>query len=149
MRKFKKTAAGILAGLMCAMSAPAIPMAVYNNTAYAASVGTTLTVGGGQTQHKEDNVDGYSYAWAATSSFKRKTRYLSNPDVYAFYRPYWQDETKSTSTGSKASDIDITYQVHTIDGSWLPEVKNLTDYAGVKGHAIDGIRVRVSNQLGY
>jgi hypothetical protein len=52
MRKFKKTAAGILAGLMCAMSAPAIPMAVYNNTAYAASVGTTLTVGGGQTQHK-------------------------------------------------------------------------------------------------
>ena len=51
---------------------------------------------------------------------------------------------KSTSTGSKASDIDITYQVHTIDGLWLPEVKNLTDYAGVKGRAIDGIRAHVS-----
>ena len=113
---------------------------------YSAShVGIVESVDGNVITTLEGNVDGYGYAWAATSSFKRKTRYLSNPDVYAFYRPYWQDETKSTSTGSKASDIDIIYQVHTVGGSWLPEVKNLTDYAGVKERAIDGIRVRVSN----
>lgn len=114
---------------------------------YSAShVGIVESVDGNVITTLEGNVDGYGYAWAATSSFKRKTRYLSSPDVYAFYRPYWQDETKSTSTGSKAtSDIDTFYQVHTVGGSWLPEVKNLTDYAGVKGCAIDGIRVRVSN----
>lgn len=114
---------------------------------YSAShVGIVEKVDGDIITTLEGNVDGYSYAWAATSSFKRKTRYLSNPDVYAFYRPYWQDETKSTSTGSKASDsdIDITYQVHTIDGSWLPEVTNLDDFAGLEGKAIDGVRAHVS-----
>ena len=114
---------------------------------YSAShVGIVEKVDGDIITTLEGNVDGYGYAWAATSSFKRKTRYLSNPDVYAFYRPYWQDETKSTSTGSKASDsdIDITYQVHTIDGSWLPEVTNLDDFAGLEGKAIDGVRAHVS-----
>ena len=108
---------------------------------YSAShVGIVESVDGNVITTLEGNVDGYGYAWAATSSFKRKTRYLSSPDVYAFYRPYWQNDTKSTSTGSKAtSDIDTFYQVHTVGGSWLPEVKNLTDYAGVKGCAIDGI----------
>lgn len=114
---------------------------------YSAShVGIVESVDGNVITTLEGNVDGYGYAWAATSSFKRKTRYLSSPDVYAFYRPYWQDETKSTSTGSKASDsdIDITYQVHTIDGSWLPEVTNLDDFAGLEGKAIDGVRAHVS-----
>ena len=113
---------------------------------YSAShVGIVEKVDGDIITTLEGNVDGYGYAWAATSSFKRKTRYLSNPDVYAFYRPYWKNDTKSTSTGSKAaSDIDTFYQVHTVGGSWLPEVKNLTDYAGVKGCAIDGIKAHVS-----
>jgi len=59
MRKsnLKKTVAGALASLMCALSVPAVPTAVYS-TAYAAQ---TFTVGGGQTQFKNDNVDGYSY----------------------------------------------------------------------------------------
>ena len=114
---------------------------------YSAShVGIVESVDGNVITTLEGNVDGYGYAWAATSSFKRKTRYLSSPDVYAFYRPYWQgeDKSKSTSTGSKASGIDTFYQVHLVGGSWLPEVKNLTDYAGVKGCAIDGIRAHVS-----
>lgn len=112
---------------------------------YSAShVGIVESVDGDIITTLEGNVDGYSYAWAATSSFKRKTRYLSNPDVYAFYRPYWQDETKSTSTGSKASGIDIFYQVHTIGGDWLPNVKNLEDFAGLEGKKIDGIRAHTS-----
>lgn len=114
---------------------------------YSAShVGIVEKVDGDIITTLEGNVDGYSYAWAATSSFKRKTRYLSNPDVYAFYRPYWQgeDKSKSTSTGSKASGIDIFYQVHLVGGSWLPEVKNLNDFAGLEGKAIDGIKAHVS-----
>ena len=114
---------------------------------YSAShVGIVESVDGDIITTLEGNVDGYGSNWAGTSKFKRKTRYLSSPDVYAFYRPYWQgeDKSKSTSTGSKASGIDIFYQVHLVGGSWLPEVKNLTDYAGVKGCAIDGIRAHVS-----
>ena len=114
---------------------------------YSAShVGIVESVDGNVITTLEGNVDGYGYAWAATSSFKRKTRYLSSPDVYAFYRPYWQgeDKSKSTSTGSKASGIDTFYQVHLVGGSWLPEVTNLDDFAGLEGKAIDGVRAHVS-----
>ena len=59
MRKnnLKKTLAGTLASLICALSVPAVPTAVYS-TAYAAQ---TFTVSGNQQQFKNDNVDGYSY----------------------------------------------------------------------------------------
>lgn len=112
---------------------------------YSAShVGIVESVDGDVITTLEGNVDGYGDDWAGTSSFKRKTRYLSSPDVYAFYRPYWKNETKSTSTGSKASGIDIFYQVHTIGGDWLPNVKNLEDFAGLEGKKIDGIRAHTS-----
>lgn len=112
---------------------------------YSAShVGLVESVDGDVITTLEGNVDGYGDDWAGTSSFKRKTRYLSSPDVYAFYRPYWKNETKSTSTGSKASGIDIFYQVHTIGGDWLPNVKNLEDFAGLEGKKIDGIRAHTS-----
>ena len=59
MRKsnLKKTVAGALASLMCALSVPAVPTAVYN-TAYAAQ---SFTVNSSQQQFRDDNVDGYSY----------------------------------------------------------------------------------------
>ena len=40
--------------------------------------------------------------------------------------------------------IDIYYAVKTKEDGWLPEVKNLTDYAGYKNHKVIGIRMRVS-----
>ena len=40
--------------------------------------------------------------------------------------------------------IDIYYAVKTKEDGWLPEVKNLTDYAGNKNHKVIGIRMRVS-----
>ena len=134
---------------------------------YSAShVGIVESVDGDVITTLEGNVDGYGYAWAATSSFKRKTRYLSNPDVYAFYRPYWQDETKSTSTGSKASDsdIDITYQgirAHVSKGhiryrvkcvgdrNYLPWVRDLEDYAGLYGKPIDSVQIHFYGLDGY
>ena len=120
---------------------------------YSAShVGIVESVSGNVITTLEGNVDGYGSNWAGTSTFKRKTRYLSSSDVYAFYRPYWQGENKATSTNSAAktsnsgasTSIDVTYQVHLAGGSWLPDVKNLTDFAGLENRPIDGIRASVS-----
>ena len=62
-------------------------------------------------------------------------------------------ETSSTSTVSTpmttASDIDVVYRVFS-KKKWWPEVKNTTDYAGVKGAAISGIAMKASKgQLRY
>ncbi|MDR2672813.1 MAG: hypothetical protein LBC35_05945, partial [Coriobacteriales bacterium] len=40
--------------------------------------------------------------------------------------------------------IDVFYRVKTAEDGWLAEVKNLEDYAGIAGHAINGLAVRVS-----
>ena len=65
----------------------------------------------------EGNVDGYSYNWAGTSTFKRKTRYLSDGTVYAFYRPRWSGTTStSTSQTSKKSVDELAKEV--IAGKW-------------------------------
>ena len=71
---------------------------------YSAShVGIVEAVNGGTLTTLEGNVDGYGADWAGTSSYKRKTRYLSSSDVYAFYRPYWKGEAKTTGTASGVS----------------------------------------------
>ena len=118
---------------------------------YSAShVGIVENVDGNIITTIEGNVDGYNYSWAATSTCNRKVRFLSDQNVYAFYRPYWRGEDKSTSSGAgtssknTASDIDAIYQVHIVNGKWLPYVKNLEDYAGLPGCQIDGIRIHVS-----
>lgn len=71
---------------------------------YSAShVGLVEAVNGNTLTTLEGNVDGYGSDWAGTSSFKRKTRYLSSSDVYAFYRPNWKGETTSGGTSSGVS----------------------------------------------
>lgn len=116
---------------------------------YSAShVGIVESVSGNTVTTLEGNVDGYGSNWASVSSFKRKTRYLSSSDVYSFYRPNWQGETKTTgSSASTASDIDVTYQVHMAGGCWLQNVTNLRDYAGLDRRPIDGILADVSGGL--
>lgn len=116
---------------------------------YSAShVGIVEKVNGNILTTLEGNVDGSSSNWAATSSFKRKTRDLSSPDVYAFYRPFWQGEEPKTTATSSGTDngksVDVVYQAHTIGGTWLPNVKNTDDYAGVESRPIDGIRLSLS-----
>ena len=117
----------------------------------ASHVGLVEAVNGNTLTTLEGNVDGWGADWAGTSSYKRKTRYLSSSDVYAFYRPNWQGEKQqSTSSGSAGaitaggSGIDVIYQVHTIGGKWLPNVTNTSDFAGLEGKKIDGIRVMTS-----
>lgn len=43
-----------------------------------------------------------------------------------------------------SSDVDITYQVYA-DGRWLPDVKNLEDFAGIKGAPIQGIYISAAS----
>lgn len=85
--------------------------------------GTTITT-------LEGNVDGMNGKWAETSVFKRKTRYLSDWTVYAFYRPNWQAETKTTVTSTKKG-IEI-YQINS---------SKLVDYPVVVT-ASDGLNIR-------
>lgn len=84
----------------------------------------------------EGNVDGISGNWAATSTCKQKHRAISS--VYAFYRPQWGHEPTS---GIKPT---IEYQATALT-MWQPYVKNLTDYAGIRGRAIYAIRCKRSD----
>ena len=43
----------------------------------------------------------------------------------------------------KTTNIDVTYCVQT-SGTWLPVVKNLADFAGIKGKSITGLAIKVS-----
>ena len=119
---------------------------------YSAShIGIVEKVNGNELTTLEGNVDGYGDNWAENSSFKRKTRYLNNSDVYAFFRPWWDGNknitttiNSTTDTSSKTnSSIDVYYQVYA-GGRWLPEVKNLEDYAGLENKPIQGIYMRPS-----
>lgn len=85
--------------------------------------GTTITT-------LEGNVDGNNAAWAKTSVFRRKTRYFSDWTVYAFYRPNWKAETKTTTTSAK-KDVEI-YQLNS---------SKKVDYT-VKVVANDGLNIR-------
>ena len=71
---------------------------------YSAShIGIVENVNGNTITTLEGNVDGNNDNWAETSSFKRKTRYLSSSDVYSFFRPNWKNTTTSTSASSTNS----------------------------------------------
>ena len=86
--------------------------------------GTTITT-------LEGNVDATnSNRWEETSIFKRKYRLFDDWRVYAFYRPNWQAENKTTMTSSK-KDVKI-YQLNS---------SKVVDYA-VKVTATDGLNIR-------
>lgn len=97
-------------------------------------VGIVEEVNGNIITTLEGNVDATNgNRWAETSVFKRKYRKLYdkyNDVVYAFYRPNWQTETKSTSTATK-KEIEI-YQLNS---------SKVVDYA-VKVTATDGLNIR-------
>ena len=49
----------------------------------------------------------------------------------------------ANNTSDTNTTVDVMYQVYT-DGRWLPWVKNLEDYAGLKSKSIQGVRMKVS-----
>ena len=85
--------------------------------------GTTITT-------LEGNVDGNNAAWAKTSIFKRKYRNFHDWRVYAFYRPNWKSETKSTATSTK-KQVEI-YQLNS---------SKIVDYPVIVT-ASDGLNIR-------
>ena len=89
-------------------------------------VGVVKNVSGDVITTIEGNVDGI----ARTSTCKNKTRYMSDYSMYAFYRPNWQTEIKSTSTATQ-KEIEI-YQLNS---------SKAVDYA-VKVTATDGLNIR-------
>lgn len=54
-----------------------------------------------------------------------------------------EDNTTPSPTPSKVTVPDVVYKVRT-GGTWLPEVKNMEDYAGLKGKAITDVAIKVS-----
>ena len=104
---------------------------------FSSHVGIVESVDGDKITTLEGNVDGYSYDWAGTSTFKRKTRYLSDWNMYAFYRPFWKDEQKTTTTSAK-KDVEI-YQLNS---------SKEVDYF-VKVTASDGLNIRQGAGVSY
>lgn len=43
----------------------------------------------------------------------------------------------------------IKYRVHLVGRGWLPWVENYTDYAGIKGKAIDAVQMQLKGATGY
>ena len=89
---------------------------------YSAShVGIVETVSGNTLTTLEGNVEGWGDNWACNSTFKRKTRYLNDSSVYAFFRPKWKESTststtvKKTNTAKKSVD-ELAKEV--IQGKW-------------------------------
>ena len=75
---------------------------------YSAShIGIVESVNGNVITTLEGNVEGKSGNWAATSTFKRKTRYLSSSDVYSFFRINWKTNT-STSNNTRPTNTTTT-----------------------------------------
>lgn len=80
---------------------------------------------------------------------------LSDNSISGYGHPNYSDSFKSTLTSTSAtkplapkqSTVTfpfVTYKVRT-SGRWLPEVKNLEDYAGINGEPITDIAIKVSN----
>lgn len=109
---------------------------------YSAShIGIVESVSGNTITTLEGNVEGNNANWAETSTFKRKTRYLSDSSVYSFFRPNW---SKSTSTTQKSTTNNTAKNTKT--SASKTEVTEISSSAivnfSVKVTASDGVNIR-------
>jgi N-acetylmuramoyl-L-alanine amidase len=74
-------------------------------------IGIVESVSGNTVTTLEGNVDGYGSDWASTSTFKRKTRYLSDGSVHSFFRPNWAAASTPKTTTQTASGTIYRVQV--------------------------------------
>ena len=96
-------------------------------------VGIVEEVNGNIITTLEGNVDATnSNRWAETSVFKRKYRKIdeNNDVVYAFYRPFWKNETKTTTTSKKTS-VEI-YQINSSKVVDYPVIVTATDGLNIR-----------------
>lgn len=111
-----------------------------NDKYFCDHVGIVKAVNGNTIITLEGNVDGNNSNWAATSIFKSKTRYLSSYDVYAFYRPNWEEivsTNTTTKTGTKTTSTATTKETEIFQ----IESSATVDYT-VKVWATDGLNIR-------
>ena len=84
---------------------------------YSAShIGIVEKVSGKTITTLEGNVEGSGSNWAATSTFKRKTRYLNDISVYSFFRPNWKSYAKSETKQKNKTVDQLANEV--IAGKW-------------------------------
>lgn len=82
-------------------------------------VGIVEKVNGNTLTTLEGNVDGITGNWAATSTFKRKTRYLNDSNIYAFFRPNWVGSTTATAASAKTNNKTVEELANeVIAGKW-------------------------------
>jgi lysozyme len=89
---------------------------------------------------------GDAQAWAAYAGSKTPAPYPPNPHPVPPPEPPEPPEPEpspSPAPPAPTGDINVFYRVKTAQDGWLPEVKNLEDFAGVDGHAIVDLAVRV------
>ena len=80
----------------------------YSDKYHSDHIGIVESVSGNAITTLEGNVDGNNSNWAATSTFKRKTRDLTDNTVYAFYRPNWVAANSSTETNTTTKKTSHT-----------------------------------------
>ena len=86
---------------------------------YSAShVGIVEAVNGNTLTTLEGNVEGWGDNWACNSTFKRKTRYLNDSSVYAFFRPKWKENTSTATKTSVAKKTVDELAKEVIAGKW-------------------------------
>ena len=111
---FKKGTKGPQAGDLFFMRYADYP---YQDKYFCDHVGIVESVNGNTITTLEGNVDGWGTDWAGTSTFKRKTRYLSDGTVYAFYRPRWSGTTSTSTSQTKKKSVDELAK-EVIAGKW-------------------------------
>lgn len=92
-------------------------------------------------------VEGNTNGTNDTSTVSKRTYALYSGLINGYYRPNWSavEKNNTKKEEEKVPTIpNITYRVRA-GGKWLPEVKNLEDYAGIRGKAITDIAIKSSN----
>lgn len=69
--------------------------------------------------------------------------YWTNP--YTYFGVSKEEVRKYTKEEVSNSNVNVYYRVKTQKDGWLPEVKNLEDYAGWEDSPITGVAIRVDN----
>lgn len=85
------------------------------------------------------------YAIAECKNHKGYNVYDSNGNCVYSNGGSQTSQPESKPVPPQKRKLDVFYKVFTAEDGWLPEVKNLTDYAGVFGHAIRGLMIRLSS----
>ena len=124
---------------------------------YSAShVGIVEAVSGNTLTTLEGNVEGWGDNWACNSTFKRKTRYLNDSSVYAFFRPKWKESTSTGTSSQKTKTVKKTVDElakEVIAGKWSAGDERKTkltaagyDYSAVQNRVNELMSVSKQNK---